>query len=198
MAAFARAGATKDPMRAVTSIALMIAASVPLTFLARAETGDAGATTSALVLESINDAGPPPGGFLPDPTPLVTRHQWVVDLAYRAGVVAFNGARRVEAAKAVTTPRMMGRFAVELYIGKELIDRVRFDFPLLGADELGGSERRWDSPPSFERKLSTMAAVMIPHSERATRVVLVDRASGRVWPLPWPFDARIDAGAGGS
>jgi hypothetical protein len=89
---------------------------------------------------------------------------------------------------------MMGRFAVELYIGKELIDRVRFDFPLLGADELAGGERKWDSPPSFERKLSTTAAVMIPHSERATRVVLVDRASGRVWPLPWPFTARPDGG----
>jgi hypothetical protein len=112
-------------------------------------------------------------------------------------VVTFNGVRRVEAAKAVTTPRMMGRFAVELYIGKELIDRVRFDFPLLGADELAGGERRWDSPPSFERKLSTTAAVMIPHSERATRVVLVDRASGRVWPLPWPFVVRAGTAADG-
>jgi hypothetical protein len=177
-------------MRPVASIGLLIAAAIPLTFLARAETGDAGAPTSALVLEFVNDGGPPPGGFLPDPPPLVTRHQWVVDLGYRSAAITFNGARRVEATKAVTTPRMMGRFAIELYIGKELIDRVRFDFPLLGADELAGSERRFDSPPSFERKLSTAAAVMIPHSERATRVVLVDRASGRVWPLPWPFIAR--------
>jgi len=182
-------------MRPVASIALMIAAAMPLTLLARAETSDAGAPT-ALVLESVTDAGPPPGGFLPDPTPLVTRHQWVVDLGYRSGVVTFNGSRRVEAAKALTTPRMMGRFAVELYIGKELIDRVRFDFPLLGADELAGGERRWDSPPSFERRISTIAAVMIPHSERATRVVLVDRSSGRVWPLPWPFTARSDADGG--
>jgi hypothetical protein len=181
-------------MRSPLLVSLSLAAAVPFAWLARADTQDAGAIAPVLVLESITDAGPPPGGFAPDPTPLVTRHQWVVDLGYRSGVVSFSGARRIEAAKAVITPRQMGRFALELYIGKELIDRVRFDFPLLGADELAGGEHRWDSPPSFERKLSTTAAVMIPHSERATRVVLVDRASGRVWPLPWPFTPRGDGG----
>jgi hypothetical protein len=180
-------------MRFVALASLLIVAALPFAWLARAETGDAGAAQAALILESITDAGPPPGGFPPDPTPLVTRHQWVIDLGYRSGIVSFSDARRVEAVKAITTPRQMGRFALELYVGKELIDRVRFDFPLLGADELAGGERRWDSPPSFERKLATTAAVMIPHSERATRVVLVDRASGRVWPLPWPFTPRADA-----
>ena len=90
---------------------------------------------------------------------------------------------------------MMGRFAVELYVGRQLLDRVRFDFPLLGADELAGGPRMWSSPPSFERKLSTQAAVMIPHSERATRAILVDRATGRVWTLPWPLVDRADGGA---
>jgi hypothetical protein len=182
-------------MRRAVSLALAIAAGLPVALLAHAETTDGGAAPSELVLESANDAGPPPGGFAPDPTPLVTRHQWVVDLGYREGVVSFRGARRAEIPKAITTPRMMGRFALELYVGKELIDRVRFDFPLLGADELAGGERRWDSPPSFERRLSTTAAVMFPHSERATRVVLVDRASGRVWSLPWPLALRADAGS---
>jgi hypothetical protein len=93
---------------------------------------------------------------------------------------------------------MMGRFAIELYVGKQLLDRVRFDFPLLGADDFAGGSRRWDSPPSFERNLSTQAAVMIPHSERATRAILVDRATGQAWMLPWPFvplAPRADAGA---
>jgi hypothetical protein len=122
----------------------------------------------------------------------------VVDLSFRSGTIAFGGARRVELLKPTSTPRLMGRFAVELYVGKELIDRVRFDFPLLGADDFAGGGRRWDSPPSFERKLSTNAAVMVPHSERATRAILLDRATGRVWSLPWPFvvhaDERIDGG----
>jgi hypothetical protein len=166
---------------------------LPLAFWARAEPGDGEALPSAV------DAGaplePPPAGYAPDPTPLVTRHQWVIDLRYRSGSVTYGGARRVELPSAIGTPRMMGRFAIELYVGKQLLDRVRFDFPLLGADDFAGERRRWDSPPSFARKLSTQAAVMIPHSERATRAVLVDRATGGAWFLPWPFVARADAGS---
>ena len=36
----------------------------------------------------------------------------------------------------------MGRFALELWIGRELIDRVRFDFPLIAAEETPGVTRR--------------------------------------------------------
>lgn len=169
------------------------ASALSLSLLARAEPSDAGAELTPMRL--LNDAGPPPGGFLPDPTPLVTRHQWIIDLGYRAGTVVYGGSRRLELPKAAGTPRAMGRFAVELYVGKELIDRVRFDFPLLGADDLPENPRRWDAPVSFERHLSTRAAVVLPHSERATRAVLVDRATGNVWALPWPFSASADAGA---
>jgi hypothetical protein len=163
-----------------------------LSLLAYAGPSDAGAELPLVPL--VSDAGPPPSGYLPDPVPLVTRHLWVVDLGYRSGVVVFGGARRVELAKPAGTSRAMGRFALELFIGKELIDRVRFDFPLLGADEFADTPRRWDSPPSFERLLSTRTAVILPHSERATRAVLVDRATGNVWALPWPFATGADAG----
>lgn len=151
----------------------------------RVETGDAG--TEIVLAPLVSDAGAPASGFLPDPQPLVTKHQWVVDLGYRSGSIVFGGARRVELSKPTGTPRAMGRFALELYVGKELIDRVRFDFPLLGADDYADTPRRWDSPPSFARELSTRAAVVLPHSERATRAVLVDRATGNMWFLPWPF-----------
>jgi hypothetical protein len=164
-----------------------------LSLLAHAEPGDAGAPLPLMLI--VSDAGAPPGGYLPDPPPLVTKHQWVVDLGFRSGSVVFGGARRVELAKPAGTPRAMGRFAVELYVGKELIDRARFDFPLLGADDVEGVGK-WDSPVTFERHLSTRAAVILPHSERATRAVLVDRATGNIWALPWPFVAGADAGAG--
>jgi hypothetical protein len=138
-------------------------------------------------------AGPAPGGYLPDPPPLTTRNQWVLDLAYRAGEASLRDARRVTLLRPTPTARMMGRFAVELYIGRELLDRVRFNFPLLGAADIGDESTHWDAPPSFERGLSASTAVMIPHSERATRAVIVDRATGRKWPLPWP-PAGMDAG----
>ena len=143
------------------------------------------------------DAGAP--AFPPDPPPLVTRRQWVIKLGYNSGQLSFRGAERLELPKPVPTPRSFGRFAVELYVGKELVDRVRFDFPLLGADDVGGEapggrERPREGPPHFTARLSTQATVTLPHSERATRAVLVDRASGAVWPLPWPFVPPGDGG----
>ena len=165
-----------------------------LSLLAHADPTDAGAALTLVPL--VSDAGPPPGGYLPDPAPLFTKHQWIVDLGFRSGSVVFGGARRVDLAKPAGTPRAMGRFALELYVGKELIDRSRFDFPLLGADELEGAGTKWDSPVTFERHLSTRAAVILPHSERATRVILVDRSTGNVWVLPWPFAPGADAGTG--
>jgi hypothetical protein len=180
-------------MRGVFVGSWLVMGGLFLSLLAHAEPGDAGAELPAMPL--VNDAGPPPAGYLPDPLPLVTRHQWIVDLGFRAGAVVFGGARRLELAKPTGTSRAMGRFALELYVGKELIDRVRFDFPLLGADDLEGAGR-WDSPVTFERHLSTRAAVILPHSERATRAVLVDRGTGNVWALPWPFPSVADAGAG--
>lgn len=181
-------------MRSAWVAACIALGALPVALLARAEPTDDGD-----LLPNATDAGtpvPPAGGYAPDPIALNTRHQWVIDLRYRSGNITYGGARRVELPRPTSTPRVMGRFAVELYVGPQLVDRVRFDFPLLGADELAGEARRWDSPPSFERKLSTQAAVMVPHSERATRAILVDRATGRSWRLPWPFVARAEAAAG--
>jgi hypothetical protein len=188
-------------MKLLPIVAAVAASAWSISLIARAEANDAGtraetsdAGAELILAPIVNDAGAPATGYLPDPPPLVTKHQWVIDLGYRAGAIVFGGARRIELAKPTGTPRAMGRFALELYIGKELIDRVRFDFPLLGADDYADSPRRWDSPPSFERQLSTRAAVVLPHSERATRAVLVDRATGNQWVLPWPFRAPPEPG----
>ena len=173
------------------TIAALFASSVGLglVWAARADVPDAG--TEITLVPIVNDAGAPPAGYAPDPEPpLVTRKQWIIELGYRSGTVVFGGARKMELAKATPTPRAMGRFAIELHVGKELVDRVRFDFPLLGAEDYTEGPRRWDSAPSFERFLSTRAAVMVPESARATRATLVDRASGKTWALPFPFDAR--------
>ena len=75
----------------------------------------------------------------------------------------------------------MGRFALELFEGPTLIERVRFDFPLLGAPRA----RRTPSP-SFAGKLRTRIGVVFPATKRGTRLELWDRATGRRWSLPWP------------
>jgi hypothetical protein len=167
---------------------------------AQADGGTSAAPSAATLasaappLSAAPASGPPPGGYAPDPAPLVTRRQWVLDLGYREGDVTLRGARAISLPRATATPRAMGRFALELYVGAALLDRVRFDFPLLGAGEYSEARRRWDAPPSFERHLTSSAAVMIPQSDRTTRVLLVDRASGRTWTLPAPLTEAADAG----
>ena len=128
----------------------------------------------------------------PDPPPLFERAQWVYDLRWDRGDVWLLGARRLELPAPQATPRAMGRFALELFEGPALIERVRFDFPLLGAPEPG--DGGYGAPPSITQKLRTRIGVVFPATARGTRLDLVDRASSRRWALPWP-PAERDAGA---
>jgi hypothetical protein len=92
--------------------------------------------------------------------------------------------------KPLTTVRRMGRFALELWIGHELIDRARFDFPLIAGEETPGRTRRpLHDAPSLGSNAIARVSVLIPDSPRATRLVLVDRATGKAQELPWPPDA---------
>src|SRR3954462_15696665 len=63
-------------------------------------------------------------GTQPDPIPLSTQHQWDLTLHYAKGTVRLVEAKALELDAPVSTPRRMGRFAVELWVGKELVDRV--------------------------------------------------------------------------
>lgn len=126
-------------------------------------------------------------GSQPDPVPLSTAHQWDLTLHYAKGTVRLEGAKAVELPAPVSTPRHMGRFAVELWVGKELVDRVRFDFPLLGADALPGADRApIQGEPRFSPGADTRTTVRVPASDRATAASIVDRLSGGVVSIPWP------------
>ena len=123
----------------------------------------------------------------PDPAPLVTAHHWDLTLHYAKGTVALETAKPVELRAAVPTPRQMGRFAVELWVGKELVDRVRFEFPLLGADfapSPGTHQER--GAPRFSKGADTIATVRVPSSDRATSAQVVDRLTGAIVQIPWP------------
>jgi hypothetical protein len=164
----------------------------------RAEAADAGQRWPE------RDAGAPqlpPGALAPDPPAITSADQYVVGLRYEAGKVTFAGARRVRLGHPRTTPRNTGRFALELLSGPTLVERLRFDFPLLGADELAGKGRVYNSPPRFERKAVIAYSVLVPSSSRFSQARLVDRATGHVLKLPWPPDAPpaaspADAGTG--
>jgi hypothetical protein len=134
------------------------------------------AAPSATPLAAAGDAGTNRiSRTPPDPSPLVERAQWVFDLKYAKGDVYLLGVQRVDLGAPQATPRAMGRFAIELFEGPTLIERVRFDFPFMGA----GDAR-------LEAKLVTRIGVMFPVTSKGTRLELWDRATEQRWPLPWP------------
>lgn len=127
-----------------------------------------------------------------DPAPLVERSQWVFDLRWDRGDVWLLATRPLELSEPRTTPRVMGRFAVELFEGAALVERVRFDFPLLGAPETDGGV-------SIATKLRTRIGVIFPATKRGTRLELLDCATDRRWSMPWPpKDSSASADAGSS
>ena len=131
-----------------------------------------------------------------DPTPLVERSQWVFDLRWDRGDVWLLAVSPLELAAPQATPRAMGRFALELFEGRALVERVRFDFPLLGPPEApdGGSA----ASPSFSTKLRTRIGVVFPRTARGTRLELWDRATNRRWSLSWPPAPGTMVGDGGA
>jgi len=120
----------------------------------------------------------------PDPPPMVSRKQWVFDLRWSKGEPYLLGVHELDLGTPQETQRAMGRFAIELFAGPTLIERVRFDFPMLGAVE--EQDAGYMAPPSFQKNLTSRIGVMFPEVNRGTRLELWDRATDKRWPLPWP------------
>jgi hypothetical protein len=99
--------------------------------------------------------------------------------------VSVLGVRAQKFPQPVVTARKMGRFAVELWVGTELVERVRFDFPLLAAEDPQKKRHPLNDPPSLAGGV-LKASVLVPASIRARRVVLIDRATERETELDWP------------
>jgi hypothetical protein len=123
----------------------------------------------------------------PDPPPLIERKQWVFDLRWDRGDVFLVGVHPLDLGAPQATPRAMGRFAIELYEGPTLIERARFDFPLLVSPETDGSV------DPISAKLKTRIGVLFPATKRGTKLELWDRGTNQRWSLPWP-PPEADAG----
>jgi hypothetical protein len=91
----------------------------------------------------------------------------------------------------------MGRFALELWIGQELIDRVRFDFPLLALEGPKTIARTpLHQPAAFRGKLAV--SVLVPASPRVRRALILDRATGKETELSWPPSVTAPPAASGA
>lgn len=160
-----------------TGAALLLALTCPTE--AEAGPADAGAKDAAPDVKDTSRARIPP-----DPPALKEQQQWVFDLRWERGEVYLVQIHQIDMGAPHATPRMMGRFALELYEGPTLIERARFDFPMLGMVEPGDGGFR--DPARFEPKLKTRIGVVFPATKRGTRLELWDRSNDRRWPLPWP------------
>jgi hypothetical protein len=153
---------------------------------------DAGAQTAPATISTLS----------PDPPPLAEREQWMLDLRWDRGEIWLLAAGQTVMASPRETARAMGRFALELYEGPTLVERVRFDFPLLGVD----SADRGEGAPSLSRRLRTRVGVLFPATHRGNRLELWDRGDNRRWSIPWPLpgplasrpDLERDAGSDAS
>jgi hypothetical protein len=126
-------------------------------------------------------------GDLPDPPALSQRAQWIYEVVYdrgnvRVGEPSFKCLERAQA-----TPRRIGRFAFELWLGHELIDRSRFDFPLLAGETPRSESRQMlREVPSFAPGARVSVTLSVPASQRATRARILDRATGDSVTVAWP------------
>lgn len=138
------------------------------------------------------DAGGPDAGsdastharIPPDPPALSEREQWVFVLRWSKNEPYLVSIQKTDMGAPHPTPRVMGRFALELYEGPTLIERARFNFPMLGGPET--PDAGFMTPPRLEPGLTTRIGVFFPATSRGTRLELWDRATDRRWPLPWP------------
>ncbi len=126
---------------------------------------------------------------MPDPAPLKSAQQVEYQLELSEGKVKVVSVKPVTLKEAIATPRRMGRWALELSIGQELIERVRFDFPTTAADEPQTGPKRLRTPLDLASRAIVRATVLVPHSERVRRAVLLDRAHETVTDLEWPLPA---------
>lgn len=144
------------------------------------------ASRSAPVASGERELEPkvPSRSALPDPEPQPTTAFLELLLRYCDQQVHWMATRRVEPPSAVTLPTRMGRFTVELGIGHELLERARFDFPLLGAEP--PTETALGTAPQFASRADVSRVVRVAERPRATWARITDRATGEVWQMAWP------------
>jgi len=130
-------------------------------------------------------ADPPRGGFPPDPPARASRKQWSIEIAARGAKVTPERATSTTLDKPAESARVFGRFALELYIGKELLDRVRFNVPLMGDEPPQGNRNKLPRP-RFDKNVTAHLTVRIADNPRAAYLLLVDRETGATQKLEWP------------
>jgi hypothetical protein len=124
----------------------------------------------------------------PDPAPLRQAEQVEYELELSEGKVRVVSVKAVTLPAPVVTPRRLGRYAIELSIGPELIERLRFDFPGTAADEPQvGPKKPLFAPLTLSERAIARVKLQVPQSPRVRRALLIDRALNTATALEWPL-----------
>jgi hypothetical protein len=108
------------------------------------------------------------------------------ELELREGKVHVLSVKALKLPAPAETPRRLGRYALELRIGPELIERVRFDFPGTAADEPEASgKQKLYAPLTLGARAIARVKLLVPQSPRVRQAVLVDRALNTATELQW-------------
>lgn len=176
--------------------ALVLPAQLPSRAAARSPAAPAPTASASTTANPSTPSGAPnepstrapaPHGGLPDPEPLSERAQWSYPVVYDRGTIRVGDPEPMCLPRPQPTPRRIGRFAFELWLGRELIDRVRFDFPLLASEEPpAGPRRAIREAPRFAPGAHVSVTLRVPASERAATARILDRATGESTEVPWP------------
>ena len=130
-------------------------------------------------------ADPPKGGFLPDPPAHASRQQWIFEITAKGNRVSADRAKPLTLDRPAETPRVLGRFALELWVGRELLDRVRFNVPLMGGEPSIGNRNRLPRP-RFDENVTARVGARMADNPRAAYLLLVDRETGDAQKMEWP------------
>ena len=112
------------------------------------------------------------------------------ELELKDGKITVLSVKPVKLSAPIVTPRRLGRYAIELSIGHELIERLRFDFPATAADEPQLSPKKpLFAPLTLSQHAVGHLKLLVPQSPRVRRAALVDRAANTATELEWPLPA---------
>lgn len=160
---------------------------------APAASGAAAKSASAPTPVGSADAAPAAAlepSSAPDPAALRMAEQVEYELELRDGKIEVVSVKPVKLGAPIVTPRRVGRYAIELSIGHELIERLRFDFPGTAADEApapAGSRQKLYAPLGLSRHAVAKVKLSVPQSPRVRRALLVDRGANTATELDWPL-----------
>lgn len=123
-------------------------------------------------------ADAPPKPIPPDPTPLAADGVFVMSVRFNKGEITVAKVRREKLPAKAAVDRHFGRFAAELYSGPTLVERIRFDFPLINDDS--------NASDIYAKGLDVTVDVRIPDSDRPNKLEIWDRSTDKRWKLDYP------------